>query len=84
MIAWLGLGPHCTSGRVAESFVAREIPGGTVHARRVHHGGSFGSALIMTSVWGRVLPDAFEWMENEALRQAFPQAVPLSAVFAPA
>ncbi len=31
VVAWLGLEPHRTCGRVAESFVAREIPGGTLY-----------------------------------------------------
>lgn len=146
VIAWLGLEPHRTCGRVAESFVAQgvqggtlyflaspergiqlhrirhdqvyhhhlgdalavllvspagqasiarvgndlasgerpqlAIPAGTFHAGRVAPGGSFGYALLGTSVWGRVMPDEVERMEPEVLGQSFPQAASLLKAFA--
>ncbi len=73
--------------RVGSDLVARERPqlaiaGGMFHAGRVAAGGSFGFALLGTSVWGRVEPEGVERMELGALGEVFPGALPLIKAFA--
>jgi predicted cupin superfamily sugar epimerase len=66
--------------RVGSDLAAGERPqlaisGGTFHAGRVAAGGVFGYALLGTSLWGRVDPEAVERMELGALAEVFPGAL---------